>query len=80
MINTPALARLTDISTPLDTVTVYLRPELLTPLLDDLVAARPRRVILNPGTESPQVVQRLQAEGIPVEQACTLVMLNLDQF
>ena len=33
----------------LDTITVYVRPSILRGLVKDIVAAQPRRVILNPG-------------------------------
>ena len=63
-----------------DTVTVYVRAERLLPVLDQIIAAAPRRVIFNPGTESGEAVARLAAAGIASEEACTLVLLNTGSF
>lgn len=65
---------------PVDTLTLYLRPELLNPLGDQIVALAPARVIFNPGSESTQIQQQLDANGIPWLEACTLVMLNIGSF
>jgi hypothetical protein len=47
---------------------------------DAILALRPGRVILNPGTESPALEQALTTAGIPWQHACTLVMLRTGQF
>ena len=73
-------ADLSELDVPVDTVTVYVRPELLRKQLDDLVNLHPRRVIMNPGTEDQGVADELQKRDIEVVQACTLVMLNTGQF
>ena len=73
----PTLAAITD---PLDTITVYLSAKNATPLIDDILACRPRRVILNPGTENPELAARCTAAGIQVVEACTLVLLKTGQF
>ncbi len=65
---------------PIDTVTVYVRPEILTGLVDSILQAAPRRVILNPGSEDQAVTARLQAAGIRVEVACTLILLSGNRF
>ena len=62
------------------TLTVYVGPRHLVPLIDDIVAARPRRVILNPGTESEQLERALDEHRIPWLRACTLVLLATGQF
>lgn len=63
-----------------DTVTVYVRPSILKGLLKDIVTVHPKRVILNPGTEDPDIIRQLQGAGIKVQIACTLVLLNTNQF
>ncbi len=63
-----------------DTVTLYLRPELSTKLEDDLLRSGARRVIFNPGTENPDLQEKLKKAGIEVEEACTLVLLRTGQF
>ena len=76
----PAAARLAEVRGRLDTVTVYVGPRHIGPLIDDLVAARPRRVILNPGTESAELERALEQHRIPYLEACTLVLLATGQF
>ena len=67
---------LTDIATNVDTITVYLRPELAEPLGEAMIGLRPRRIIFNPGTESVPLKQQLEAAGIRVQWECTLILLR----
>ena len=76
----PVIPALEHIDGPIDTLTVYLSPALSTPLEADLLKLKPERVIFNPGTENPGLKQALEREGIAVEEACTLVLLNTGQF
>lgn len=65
---------------PVDTVTVYMRGELLAPHMDALIGLSPRRVIFNPGSEDEGLARELSARGIVCEDACTLVLLRSKQF
>ena len=69
-----------DIEVPIDTVTVYLRPEILTTIMDELIELSPRRVIFNPGTESGILADQLVEADIEITEACTLVLLSTNQF
>jgi hypothetical protein len=71
---------LRDIPEPVDTVTVYMRPEKWASLVDDIIALKPRRVILNPGTQDEDLARKLEDRGIDVIRGCTLVMLATGQF
>ena len=75
-----AASSLAEVSGTVDTLTVYIGPRHIGPLIDDIVAARPRRVILNPGTESAELERTLDEHGIPWLEACTLVLLATGQF
>jgi len=68
------------IPNPLDTITVYLSEKNATPLIEDIIAGRPRRVILNPGAENAALTSRCIAAGIQVQEACTLVLVRTGQF
>ncbi|MEM9235166.1 MAG: CoA-binding protein [Verrucomicrobiota bacterium] len=70
----------TEVPEGMDTVTLYVGPRNLEPMLDQLIAAAPKRVIFNPGTESEEAMERLQENGIEVEEACTLVLLSTGTF
>src|ERR1041385_2318403 len=56
----PAVARLSEIEEAVDTLTVYVGPELSTSLADEISELRPCRVIFNPGTENPALRERLE--------------------
>lgn len=76
----PGYASLAAIPEPVDTVTVYLSPEKQPPVVRDILAVRPRRVIFNPGAENPEAADALARHGIAVVEACTLVLLATGQF
>ena len=76
----PVSASLADIPEKIDTLTLYVSPALSTSMQDEIIKARPRRVIFNPGTENTELTVALVAAGIPTEEACTLVLLNTGQF
>jgi predicted CoA-binding protein len=74
------VAGLNSVPKGMDTVTLYLGPDRLMPVLDSLIEATPRRVIFNPGTECPEAKEKLGAAGIETEEACTLVLLRTGSF
>ncbi len=80
VIGLKAYASLCDISEPIDTITIYVRPELSTKLKDDIFAVNPRRIIMNPDTDNPELEKESEALGIEVLRACTLVLLNEGLF
>lgn len=73
-------ASLAAVPEPVDTVTVYLAPERQEPVIREILAAAPRRVIFNPGAENPAAYPALTERGIQVLEACTLVLLATGQF
>ena len=75
-----SLKSLGDIREPVDTVTLYVGPKNLAPKVDALIALKHRRVIFNPGTEDPDIEKKLQDAGIHTVEACTLVLLSIEQF
>ena len=64
----------------IDTITVYVRPSILSTLVQDIIQASPYRVILNPGTTNENVLDQLEKTGIKIQMACTLVLLSTSQF
>jgi len=69
-----------DIKEKIDTVTLYVNPERFKDHVDEVVQAKPRRVIMNPGTEDAEMQAMLEAAGIEVSRACTLVLLSTGRF
>lgn len=76
----PVTHSLDAITEPVDTLTLYVGPQLLEPQTESIVRLNPARVIFNPGTESRLVQQQLDDAGIGWFEACTLVMLRTGQF
>ncbi len=76
----PVTHSLDGINDPVDTLTLYVGPQLLEPQAEAIVRLKPGRVIFNPGTESRAVQQRLSEAGIEWFEACTLVMIRTGQF
>ena len=76
----PVVHDLADLSGHVDTVTLYVAAETSSDLAAPLLELRPDRVIFNPGAENPSLQAALEAEGIPTEEACTLVLLSTGQF
>jgi len=64
----------------LDTITLYLGPPRQAPFYERILGYRPRRIIFNPGTENPELMQLARAAGIEVEAACTLVLLAVHNY
>jgi predicted CoA-binding protein len=71
---------LADIKDEVYTLTVYVGPSRITPLIDSIVKLKPQRVVLNPGTESDELKEALKKASIPYLEACTLVLLRTGQF
>lgn len=80
VLDVPGCARLSDFPGPVDTVTLYVGPQRLGPIAEEILAKRPRRVIFNPGTESPEHRAAFDAAGIETLEECTLVMLRAGRF
>ena len=74
------LPSLKDVTDKIDTLTVYLAPSRSEKLISDIIVLHPNRVILNPGAESDDLEKSLADHGIPVLRACTLVLLQTNQF
>jgi predicted CoA-binding protein len=67
-------------TTDVDTLTMYLGATNQKPYYEQILALQPRRIIFNPGAENPELAQLAQAQGVVVEEACTLVLLSLGEY
>ncbi|MCA9730587.1 MAG: CoA-binding protein [Deferribacteres bacterium] len=76
----PVVPDISQIEGRIDSLTVYLNPQISSKMAQDIVTLNPGRVILNPGAESPDLEKALNENGIEFLHACTLVMLRTDQF
>lgn len=65
----------------IDTVTMYIGPAHQDSYFEYIINfIRPQRVIFNPGTENPKFYQKLTENGIQYLEACTLVLLQTNQY
>ena len=71
---------ISDAPGPIDTVTLYLGEARSNPLIDEIIGAKPRRIIMNPGAENSALAAKAEEAGIEVVEGCTLVMLRTGQF
>ena len=71
---------ITDAPGPIDTITLYLGQVRSNPLIHEIINAKPRRIIMNPGAENSALAARAEEAGIEVVEGCTLVMLRTGQF
>jgi predicted CoA-binding protein len=76
----PVLKCLKEVEGRVDTLTVYVGPDRLVEMVDEILQMKPHRVIFNPGAESSAVAKILESVGIEVVEGCTLVMLAAGTF
>ena len=72
--------QISDAPKPIDTITVYLGEARSNPLIAEIIQAKPRRIIMNPGAENSALAAKAEDAGIEVVEGCTLVMLRTGQF
>ena len=63
-----------------DTVSLYLNPQLQKQYYDYILSLHPKRIIFNPGTENEELFDLAKANGIEPMEACTLVLLGTGQY
>ncbi len=76
----PVVKSLNEIQDSVDTLTMYVGPEISSRIQNEILALKPKRVIFNPGSENRKLAEALNAAGIATEEACTLVLLRTKQF
>lgn len=62
-----------DVPQPVDRVSLYLPPHVGITILEDIAAIRPGEVYVNPGSESPELIERAQELGLTTIQACSII-------
>lgn len=60
-----------------DMISVYLPPPLVQKILPEVAAKGCDELWLNPGTESPEVLEEAERLGLNVVQACSIVGVGL---
>jgi len=62
------------------TITLYMNPKRQQEFYTYLLGLKPKRIIMNPGTENDELAAMARDQAIEVVKACTLVMLSTDQY
>jgi predicted CoA-binding protein len=62
----------------LDRVSLYLPAELALPALEDIARKPIKKLWLNPGADSPEVIARSRALALPVVIGCSIVDIGID--
>ncbi|NOY37202.1 MAG: CoA-binding protein [Chlorobi bacterium] len=62
------------------TVALYLGPAKQQILYDYILDLKPKRIIFNPGTENPELMEMADEQGIEIVENCLLVMLRSHLF
>jgi uncharacterized protein len=76
----PCQKKIADVAESIDTVTMYVGAARSEPLIAEIVAAKPRRIIFNPGAENDHLATEAEKAGIEVVHGCTLIMLEDGTF
>ena len=76
----PCFKHISDIEKPIDTLSIYVKPQILSSMLPDIIKAHPARAIFNPGTEDDVAMAALKDAGVRVVCACTIVLEKTGQF
>lgn len=63
-----------------DTVTLYVGSKNQPHWYDYILSLKPKRIIFNPGTENDEFEEMAKEKGIIVEEACTLVLLSINNY
>lgn len=62
------------------TIALYIGPARQEILYDYILELKPERIIFNPGTENPELMDLAEENGIEVVENCLLVMLRSGLF
>jgi hypothetical protein len=67
---------LRDLPRPVHRVSLYVPAKVGLALVDDLVAVGAVELFVNPGAESPELIERMEAAGLNPIQACSILALD----
>src|SRR5215207_4576737 len=66
----PCRKKIAEVTEPIDTLTMYVGAARSEPLIPEILAAKPRRIIFNPGAENDRLATEAKKEGIDVVHGC----------
>jgi predicted CoA-binding protein len=76
----PAFKDVPSLPPGIDVLSIYMNARRSDPLAEGILASGIPKVVFNPGAENPALESRLQAKGVDALEACSLVLLGMDQL
>ena len=73
-----AYPNLQAVPAPIDRVSMYVPPKIGVTLLEEIARCQPKEFFLNPGSESPELVERARALGLEPIEACSILAVGMD--
>lgn len=71
---------LADLPAGVDVLTIYMNARRSDPLSEAILASGIPKVVFNPGAENEALEKALEARGTDALEACSLVLLGMDQL
>lgn len=71
-----AYSRLSDYEGEIDVVDFVVNPTIGIRVLDDVIAKGVKKILLQPGTASEELIKKAEDHGIEVLESCVLVLLS----
>lgn len=63
-----------------DVLSLYVNAEVSSRMKDAILEAGVPKVVFNPGAENPTLREELRQKGVDTVEACSLVLLSMDQL
>jgi predicted CoA-binding protein len=76
----PVYRSLRELPAGIDVLSVYMNASRSDALAEDILGSGIPRVVFNPGAENQALAERLRNKGFQVEEACSLILSDLDEL
>lgn len=73
-----AYKSLSEIPAKIDVVSLYVRPDIGIKIADEIIKKKVPKVFLNPGTESPEIIEKLEKKHVIVLPRCSIVAIGVN--
>lgn len=73
----PCYSSIAEVPEPLERVSMYVPPAIGITMLGEIAKKNPAEFFLNPGSESPELIEAARALGLNPIQACSVVNIGL---
>jgi predicted CoA-binding protein len=76
----PVYKRVEDLPGGLDVLSIYMNAGRSQAIADSILASGIPKVVFNPGAENPELERKLAEKGAEPLEACSLVLLGMNQL